>query len=82
VRDSVLSERGVLGPWQKLALDYKVQGKQAHDAHLVAAMQRHGLTHLLTFNAEHFQRLSSLELLKPETIATTLSGCEPPLSDG
>jgi hypothetical protein len=33
----------------------------------------HGLTHLLTFNAEHFRRFTSVELLEPETIAKQLS---------
>jgi predicted nucleic acid-binding protein len=60
-------ERGILDPWQKLALDYQVLGKQAHDAHLVAAMQRHALTHLLTFNVEHFRRFAGVELLDPKS---------------
>lgn len=61
-------ERGILEPWQALAANYQVQGKQTHDARLVAAMQRHGLSHLLTFNTADFQRYTSLGLLAPHAI--------------
>jgi hypothetical protein len=44
-------------------------GKPAHDARLVAAMERHGLTHLLTFNLVDFQRYAGLELLDPHQVA-------------
>jgi predicted nucleic acid-binding protein len=62
-------ERGLLEPWQKISLDHKVSGKQAHDAHLVAAMHRHGLTHLLTFNIADFKRFSGITILDPEVVA-------------
>jgi hypothetical protein len=45
-----------------------VQGKQAHDARLVAAMQRHGPSHLLTFNTADFQRYTGLGLFAPHAI--------------
>ena len=62
-------ERGLLEPWQKISLDYNVSGKQAHDARLVAAMHRHGLTHLLTFNIADFKRFSGITILDPEVVA-------------
>ena len=48
-RDFVLlrDERGIFPRWQSLVTAYQVRGKTAHDARLVAAMQRHGLTNLL-----------------------------------
>lgn len=61
-------ERGILEPWQALAASCRVQGKQAHDARLVAAMQRHGLSHLLTFNTADFQRYAGLGLLDPQSV--------------
>jgi predicted nucleic acid-binding protein len=64
-------ERGVLDPWQKLAFETQAQGKQSHDVRLVAAMQRHGLTHLLTFNVADFRRFSAIELLDPRHLATS-----------
>lgn len=63
-------ERGVLDPWQNLALATRANGKQSHDVRLVAAMQRHGLTHLLTFNVADFKRFSMIELLDPQHLAS------------
>ncbi len=61
-------ERGILGCWEELALDFKVQGKQAHDARLAAAMQRHGLSHLLTFNVDDFKRYPRIQIIEPRSI--------------
>jgi predicted nucleic acid-binding protein len=63
-------ERGVLDPWQNLALATQAKGKQSHDVRLVAAMQRHGLTHLLTFNVADFKRFAFIDVLDPQTFAT------------
>ena len=49
-------ERGILGVWQELVVAHHVIGKQTHEARLAAAAFRHGLTHLLTFNAANVQR--------------------------
>jgi predicted nucleic acid-binding protein len=62
-------ERGILEPWELLVVEHAVHGKNAHDARLVAAMQRHGLTHLLTFNAADFRRYPGIDLLDPQAIA-------------
>lgn len=62
-------ERGILDPWQQMALGCKVSGKQAHDARLAAAMLRHGLTHLLTFNIEDFKRYPGINILDPKVVA-------------
>ena len=56
-------ERGILERWQSLVDSLSVVGKSAHDARLVAAMERHGLTRLLTFNLTDFQRYPSIQLL-------------------
>jgi predicted nucleic acid-binding protein len=61
-------ERGILEPWEKLIVDHLVQGKPAHDARLVAAMERHGLMHILTFNAVNFQRYQSIGILDPAQV--------------
>lgn len=39
-----------------------MKGKNAHDARLVAAMVRHGLTHILTFNAQDFSRYRGITI--------------------
>jgi predicted nucleic acid-binding protein len=59
--------------WKRLATDYNVQGKQGHDARLVAAMKVHGITHLLTFNAAHFRRFEAGEgimVVEPQSLST------------
>lgn len=61
-------ERGILAPWHRLVFENQVQGKKAHDAHLVAAMHRHELTHILTFNGSDFKRFSGIEVLDPLVI--------------
>jgi predicted nucleic acid-binding protein len=60
-------ERGILEPWERLVVAYRVQGKPAHDARLVAAMERHGLSHILTFNAGDFSRLA-VGILDPSLV--------------
>ncbi|MCA9239979.1 MAG: hypothetical protein KDA37_07260, partial [Planctomycetales bacterium] len=63
-------ERAILSRWRRLVETYKVTGKPAHDARLVAAMLRHGLTHLLTFNTTDFSRYTEIEAVDPEQLAT------------
>jgi hypothetical protein len=64
-------ERGILTEWERLVKQHDVKGKTTHDARLVAAMQRHDLTHLLTCNADHFTRFSGISLLTPESVLLT-----------
>lgn len=64
-------ERGILDRWQEIVRDIGIGGKQAHDARLIAAMRRHGLTHLLTFNVSDFRRYTDVELLDPHLLAAT-----------
>jgi predicted nucleic acid-binding protein len=45
-----------------------VKGKNAHDARLVAAMQRHGLTRLLTFNKPDFMRFPGINVYSPAEV--------------
>jgi predicted nucleic acid-binding protein len=62
-------ERGVLRSWQELVHREQVRGRQSHDARLVAAMMRHGLTHLLTFNGSDFRRYSGIEIVDPHDVS-------------
>jgi predicted nucleic acid-binding protein len=61
-------ERGVFSVWRELVKQHNVKGKNAHDARLVAAMKRHGLQHLLTFNVSDFQRYGGVELLDARSV--------------
>jgi len=44
--------------WFALVTTVGVSGINVHDTRLVAAMHEHGFTHLLTFDGDHFARLS------------------------
>lgn len=60
-------ERGIFAAWRDLIRLHKVIGKSAHDARLVAAMQRHNISHLLTFNVADFKRYPGIELIDANT---------------
>ncbi len=61
-------ERLVLKQWRELVNRYDVKGKNAHDARLVAAMQRHGVTNLLTFNGADFARFPGINIYSPAEV--------------
>ena len=54
--------------WRALVNKHSVLGKQAHDARLVALMEAHGLTHLLTLNASDFARFPGVTCVEPATV--------------
>ena len=51
----------------QLASSIAINGKQIHDANVVATMQAYGVTRLLTHNAADFTRYISLITLLPLT---------------
>jgi len=55
--------------WESLVIQYRVSGKPAHDARLVAAMQVHGLTAILTFDKTGFSRYAGIEVVHPADAA-------------
>jgi predicted nucleic acid-binding protein len=64
-----LPEPDDIGPrWRRIVNQYAVQGKKAHDARLVAFMQAHGLTHLLTLNTADFARYREIATLHPKVV--------------
>jgi len=56
--------------WLRLVVLYAVSGVKVYDARLVAAMSVHGVTRILTFNAEDFTRYASFEVFRPTDIHT------------
>ena len=54
--------------WESLVIQGQVLGKPAHDARLVAAMQVHGLTAVLTFDKTGFSRYPGIEVVQPEDV--------------
>jgi predicted nucleic acid-binding protein len=55
--------------WENLVIQYQVSGKPAHDARLVAAMQVHGITAILTFDRTGFSRYAGIEVVHPADAA-------------
>jgi predicted nucleic acid-binding protein len=72
----LLPDAGDLSIWEALVTQHQVTGKPAHDARLVAAMQAHGLTAILTFDKSGFSRYPGIEVVHGRTsgLDTRLSG--------
>jgi predicted nucleic acid-binding protein len=54
--------------WEALVIQHQVSGKPAHDARLVAAMQAHNLTAILTFDKTGFSRYPGIKVVHPEQV--------------
>ena len=54
--------------WRWLLLSHDVRGVQVHDAHLVAVLEVHGVSHLLTFNGRDFKRFSTILSVHPQEV--------------
>jgi predicted nucleic acid-binding protein len=63
-------ERGVYSEWEQLVSKFDVKGKKAHDARFVAAMRRHSISHLLTFNTADFTRYTAISTLLPNDVVS------------
>lgn len=46
--------------WEQVVKAYRVSGKTTHDARIIAQMQTHNITNLLTFNIADFQRYAQM----------------------
>jgi predicted nucleic acid-binding protein len=60
----------LLPAWEQVIMVNAVLGRNAHDARLVAAMNLHGITRLLTFNDADFQRFTGITVLTPAAVLT------------
>ena len=58
----------ILPQWEQLGVKHQVLGKQVHDARLVAAMNVHNITHLLTFNTNDFKRYEGITVVNPSSV--------------
>jgi predicted nucleic acid-binding protein len=54
--------------WRSIVAQYQIVGKKAHDARLVAAMLRHGVVHILTFNEQDFSRFNEVVVVHPAAV--------------
>ncbi len=55
--------------WLDLVRRHEVKGKRAHDAKLVALLEAHRATHLLTFNTGDFASFPNVVALDPAKMA-------------
>jgi predicted nucleic acid-binding protein len=68
-RFPLLEESSQVFPnWLNLVTTSRVMGKRTHDAHIIAAMLAHGITHLLTFNPSDFIGISSITITHPQEL--------------
>lgn len=54
--------------WERLVTQHAVRGRDSHDARIVAAMNAHGITHLLTFNKDDFKRFPDITVFLPSEV--------------
>jgi len=64
-------ERTVFEHWREIVATYQIQGVRSHDARLAAAMQRHKVTAVLTFDEEVFRRIDEIDVLDPMQVAAS-----------
>lgn len=51
--------------WRRIVVAYGVSGVNVHDARLVAAMNVHGVHHILTLNGNDFARYKEIVIVHP-----------------
>jgi predicted nucleic acid-binding protein len=55
--------------WVSLIDRYDITGRQVYDTRLMAVMQAHGITHILTLNPTHFRRFVEITVVEPQDIS-------------
>lgn len=61
-------ERGIYEEWFDLVNKHQISGVNSYDTRLAAAMSRHSVTHLLTFNPSDFRRYSHINIIDPASV--------------
>ncbi len=56
--------------WFNLVTTYNIKGKRTHDIRILAVMQSHNITHLLTFNPKDFINIPNIEIFHPQELLT------------
>ena len=67
----ILDAPAIYAEWKRLVIAHAVEGKQVHDTRIVAAMNVHGITHLLTYNKGHFVRFAGIVIVNPSEVVST-----------
>ena len=58
----------IYAEWERLVTHYSVRGRDSHDTRIVAAMNIHRITHLLTFNKSDFKRFPTITVHLPSEV--------------
>ena len=58
----------IFDEWRSLVSIFGAQGKQNHDARIVAAMNVHKIDAILTFNSDDFERYTGIEVMNPVNV--------------
>ena len=61
-------ERGIFPLWQDLVRSNAITGKLAHDCRIAAAMARHNVNRILTFNVSDFSRFVAISPIDPSNV--------------
>ena len=61
-------ERGIFDFWFQIVSSNQVIGKSTHDARLVAAMVKHSIQNILTFNVQDFKHYLQIKAFDPADI--------------
>lgn len=69
----ILDTPEIYAEWKRLVIAHAVQGKQVHDTRIVAAMNIHGITHLLTYNKNDFGRFAGIVIVSPPEVVSSQS---------
>ena len=68
----VLRETPALYPaWKRIVFEHHVSGKPTYDARLIAAMQVHGISSIVTFNTSDFRRYAGVEVIDPAELVAS-----------
>jgi predicted nucleic acid-binding protein len=54
--------------WRRLIVAYSIQGVQVYDARLIASMNTHGVSRIITFNKDDFTRFAGISVLTPAEV--------------
>lgn len=69
----VLQENADVQPeWERLVIRYNVSGKKVHDARLVATMNVHKVSRIVTFNSDDFSRYPGLLAVSPLSVGSAM----------
>jgi len=67
----VLDAPGIYAEWKRLVIAHAVEGKEVHDTRIVAAMNVHRISQLLTFNKDDFKRFTNIVTISPTELQPT-----------